>query len=376
MPTPFTVFVDGHSFDTGWQGTTTYLTGVLNALPEAMARIAPDLELRLICSGERNENIGQHVTAPFEFVPVCGGFFRRNAIDIPLALRASRADLMVSQYVRPFFAPCQTMSVIHDVLFLDLPASFSWKYRMARRILFGWSAQHSSIISTVSEYSADRINKYFGVHADAIEIIPNAIDPAFQSVRRSPRQAGAPLRLLSVSRLERRKRLEWGIAAQEALAGEGIKSEYTIIGGGDGAYAKSLRAEVKAASKRGLKVEIRSDLALRELIEVYAESDVFIFPAEAEGFGIPVIEAAGAGVPCVVSDGGALAEFKGSFVGETFPSDDKDAFLAAVLRVARDLAALRDTAELSRYRVLQTYSWDRAAERYARIFRNIAMKKS
>lgn len=376
MPSSLTVFVDCHSFDTGWQGTTTYLAGILNALPGAIVRTAPDLELRLICSGERKENISQHITTPFDYVPVRSGFFQRNTIDIPRALRTTGADLVVSQYVRPFFAPCRTMSVIHDVLFLDFPESFSWKYRLARRILFGWSARHSSIVSTVSSYSANRIEKHFGVPVSTIEVIPNAIDPQFLAFLRPPKQLGAPLRLLSVSRLERRKRLEWGIAAQEALTLEGFESEYTIIGDGDGTYAHGLRAEVESACKRGLKADIRSGVSVQKLIEAYAESDIFLFPAEAEGFGIPVIEAAGVGLPCVISDGGALSEFKGNFVGETFTASDKDAFIAAVLRTGQNLSELRQAAEKYRHKMAETYSWDRAAECYVGIFRSIASIKS
>jgi glycosyltransferase involved in cell wall biosynthesis len=376
MTKQITVFFDGHSFDTGWQGTTTYLKGILNALPDAMVRFAPDVRLRLICSAEREENIRRHISAPFEFIPVRSGFLRRNAVDIPRALRTTGADLVVSQYVRPFFAPCRCLSVIHDVLFLDLPQSFSWKYRMARGLMFGWSARHSSYVSTVSRYSAERIEAHFGVPANSIEIIPNAVDPMFLAATRKHKQDGAPLRLISVSRLERRKRHEWCIAALEALAREGIEGECSIIGAGNGAYADELRAEIEAARKRGLKAEIRSDLPFSDLVEAYSGSSIFLFPSEAEGFGIPVIEAAGAGVPGVASDGGALAEFKGQFVGEYFPASDKDAFIAAVLLVARNLDEYREKAERVRAQVGQTYSWNHAAARYAEIFRTIAEAKA
>ncbi|MBM2294569.1 glycosyltransferase family 4 protein [Sulfitobacter pseudonitzschiae] len=370
-----TVFVDGHSFDTGWQGTTTYLTGILNELPGAMARCAPEVKLRLVCSAEKEENIRQHVTTPFEFVSIRGGFLRRNGFDIPRALCKTGADLVVSQYVRPFFAPCQTLSVIHDVLFLDLLQSFSWKYRLSRYVMFGWSARHSSLVSSVSTYSAERIEAHFGVSANSIPIIPNAVDLSFLAAERQPWAAGTPLRLISVSRLERRKRHEWGIAAQEALACAGFESELTIIGGGDGPYAEDLRAEVEAAQNRGLNVMIRSSLPFSELVEAYARSHIFIFPAEAEGFGIPVIEAAGAGIPGVVSDGGALADFEGHFVGELFPAADKQAFIDAVLRVAENLDEFREMAEVARQQVGKTYSWRNAANNYAEIFKTIAESK-
>lgn len=372
MGKKLTVFVDGHSFDTKWQGTTSFLQGILNAMPAAMQKVAPDVDLRLFCSAEREANIRPHITTPFEFVPVRPGFLRRNTVDIPRALRAIGANLVISQYVRPFFAPCPTLSVIHDVLFLDLPNSFSWKYRTARRLLFGWSARHSTFVSTVSHYSAKRIEAHFGIPANAIQVIPNAVNPAFLAAADQPRSPPPPLRLISVSRLEKRKRHEWGIAAQEALAGKGIDSEFQIIGAGGGDYAEGLLAELAAARQRGIKVENRSDLPLTDLVEAYSQSSFFIFPAEAEGFGIPVIEAAAAGLPGVISDGGALAEFKGQIAGEFFAAGDKAAFIAAVLRVAKNLPGYREKAHALRPQVGQAYSWDFAAERYGEIFRTVA----
>lgn len=369
------VFIDGHTFDAGWQGTTTYLAGILNALPAAMARVAPDVDLRLVCSGDSEDNIRRHVSTNFQFMRVGRGFVRRNCLDIPLALRATHADVVISQYVRPFFAPCLTFSVIHDVLFLDFPKSFSWAYKFFRKVLFKWSARRSSFICTVSKYSAERIANHFGLALDRIDVIPNGIDPAFSSVKAPPRRIGEFVRLLSVSRLERRKRHEWGIAAQEALAVAGIKSEYTIIGSGDDAYAMELREAIESARQRGLAVEIRSRLGFNELIDAYAMSDVFLFPAEAEGFGIPVIEASGVGLPCVVSNGGALNEFRNVFVGESFPAHDKDAFVEAVLKVARNHGSLRDEAEQQRHVIAAAYCWPSAADKFARILKTIADSK-
>ena len=368
---PFRILFDAHTFDTGWQGTTTYLAGLLNALPEAVARALPNTEMQIICAAGSKDPIRDAVSVPFDFVPIRSGFFTRNAVGLPRAARATGADLVVSQYVRPFSAPCPTLSVIHDVLFLDYPESFSWKYRTVRRALFGWSARRSTYVAAVSAYSAERIAAHFGTKVADILLTPNAVNPAFRAEPIPDKNPGAPLTLLSVSRLEQRKRHEWGIHALDQLTEAGINARYIVIGGGSNDYADSLRAEVDAARARGLDVELRAGVPFPELVATYAAADIFICPSEAEGFGIPVIEAAAAGVPCVVSDGGALAEFDGAFVGRGFSAGSLESFLQATTEVARDIDAMRQAAQAHRAAVADRYRWSKVADKYAEVIRDI-----
>ena len=377
MGNDFRILFDCHSFDTAWQGTTTYLAGILNELPGAAARLMPELHLQIICAAEREDNIRRHVGIDFEFVPIRIGFIHRNLVDIPNALRRTGADLAVSQYVRPFISPCPTLSIIHDVLFLDYPKSFPWSYRTVRKWLFRWSAHRSSLVSTVSRYSAGRIAVHFGIKTSDILIVPNAVDAAFVAVAsKSPVTSDGPLRLLSVSRLERRKRHEWSIRAMDALAADGIQSELTIVGSGDGPYADELKREVEEArTQRTRKISMKSGISISELAAEYARADIFLFPSEAEGFGIPVIEAAAAGTPCVVSSGGALVEFDGYFQGASFAAEEFPAFLTAVQSVAKNLAILRDRARSNRTAVAECFTWTAAAEGYIEAIRRLERPK-
>ncbi|MDV7144337.1 glycosyltransferase family 1 protein [Tropicimonas sp. TH_r6] len=366
MSRPFRILFDAHTFDAGWQGTTTYLAGVLNALPEAMERQAPGQKVEIFCAAAAAEPISQSVTTPYTFIPIRTGFIARNAVDIPRVAAEVGADLVVSQYVRPFRSSCPTLSVIHDVLFLDYPDNFSWTFRKIRELVFGWSARHSTMVATVSRYSAERIEAHFGIPSESILLTPNSVDPAFASAERPRNSTGQrPLRLLSVSRLERRKRHEWGIRAVERLKQAGIAAEYLIIGGGEGPYADRLEAEVASAREAGLSVDLKGGVSFRDLVAAYSRADLFLCPSESEGFGIPVIEAAAAGTPCVVSDGGALAEFDGLFEGESFPAENEEAFLSAVERVAADIEICLDQAATRRHEIADRYQWSNVADVYA-----------
>jgi glycosyltransferase involved in cell wall biosynthesis len=351
------------------------LAGVINTLAKVAAERAPEIDLQIVCAAKEQEAVDRFIDVVYEFEPIQSGFAKRNLFDIPRAARRCNADLVVSQYVRPLFSDCATFSVIHDVLFLDYPESFSWTYRTIRKMFFYFSARKSTFVSTVSAYSADRIAYHFGIDRSAILVIPNAVDPAFANSERSRADNDKIFRLLSVSRLERRKRHEWGIDALEALRSKGIDASFRIIGEGDGEYAQGIKKAVAIArDERGLDVTLSSGLDFSALVQAYADTDLFLCPSLSEGFGIPVIEAGAAGVPCVITNGGALAELDGQFCGFTVHPDDHAGFIDRVCALAIDIERQRLLAGGMRLNVSRKYSWDNAAQAYVDVIQGIARR--
>ena len=57
------------------------------------------------------------------------------------------------------------------------------------------------------------------------------------------------------------------------------------------------------------RIEWLKDLSRKELLECYADADIFLMLSSHEAYGITVAEALAAGTPCVVAKGSALDEF-------------------------------------------------------------------
>jgi glycosyltransferase involved in cell wall biosynthesis len=91
-----------------------------------------------------------------------------------------------------------------------------------------------------------------------------------------------------------------------------------------------------------------------------------VYPSLSEGFGLPVLEAMAQGAPVVTSLGTSTEEVAGSAALLVDPLD-VDAIADAITEIATrpDLAAR--LAEAGRARA-QTYTWDRTAERLARVY--------
>jgi glycosyltransferase involved in cell wall biosynthesis len=95
--------------------------------------------------------------------------------------------------------------------------------------------------------------------------------------------------------------------------------------------------------------------------QLYRISDVVLLPSDAEGFGLPVLEAALARVPLVCADLPVLREVGGAGL-YAFPLD------AGGSEVARQLErALRQRAARQRRRAIRRYSWPTVLERTERV---------
>lgn len=354
---------DCHTFDAGPQGTTTFLAGLLNALPGA-AR-ARRRKLELTCAAGDPANVARFTAAPCRFVAMPGGFLARNLLGLPRLTRDPAVGAVVSQYVRPFRSGVPTVSVIHDVLCLDFPALFGWRHRMIRKLLFGWAARHSDVVMTVSDYSRGRIAHHFGIDPARIDVVPNAVAVTgpLPAAERNP----GPLRLLYVSRFETRKRQEWCVSTANALATNGREVELTLVGHAEGAYADHVRAEIAATQVPGAAVTIRSDVSADELARLYSETDLFLFPSGGEGFGIPVIEAAAHGVPCVVAANTAMIELAGHYAGVPVTGEDCADFIAAVTDAVDRLATLRAAALVQAPLTRAAWRWPEVARAFLAI---------
>ncbi len=101
--------------------------------------------------------------------------------------------------------------------------------------------------------------------------------------------------------------------------------------------------------RRGLEGRVEFLADLPDMRPVYTSSDLLLFPSLFEGFGIPVLEAMGCGLPVIASDVTVLPEVVAGG-GVCLPLGDADRWASAVLRLA----------DLSQYRLASRAALERA----------------
>jgi len=179
----------------------------------------------------------------------------------------------------------------------------------------------------------------------------------------SPRVAASPSaktnarpQLLCVGIVEPRKNQGFLLEACEALWRDGLDFELHLVGRVNPHFGKPLEKRFKQTQQRESRFHfhaVASDATLRKL---YREARAVCLPTQAEGCGLPLLEALWHGVPCVASDLPVLREI----------ADAGGCLMATVDDLAdwqiKLRAVLTDAAQCAR---LQTEAMTRALPRWA-----------
>jgi len=155
----------------------------------------------------------------------------------------------------------------------------------------------------VSEASKLEFQKYFGRDFRFLHVILLYVRPTAQKGILTPVEGVSPPFLLTVAGLEQRKNY---LRVMEAYSRTGLNEKgisYVFCGPrGNGAE------EILAVAANTPGVIAHSYVSEPELRWLYANATGFVLPSLLEGFGVPALEAASAGLVPLVSRGGAQEE--------------------------------------------------------------------
>jgi glycosyltransferase involved in cell wall biosynthesis len=212
----------------------------------------------------------------------------------------------------------------------------------------------------VGERAAREIERLFGLRANSIRVIHNAVPD--EEPNRLARSVAGPI-VGSVGRLDRQKGYDVLVRALAQLP----DVQAVVVGDGPERDALTALAEEIGVGDRlslpGWRDDARAYLAT---------FDVFALPSRFEGFPLAVLEAMLAEVPVVASDVGSVSE--AVIDGETgllVAPDDVDALASAIARLLRD----GDRAALGREgrkRVLDRFSVERMARQFEAVYSEVS----
>lgn len=243
-------------------------------------------------------------------------------------------------------------------------------FRMERKFL----PRVDRIIVASSESRRVLIEEY-GVPQAKIEIVPLGVAPRFldaaQERRPAGRRAGAsmdngsPWRLLYAGLMIPRKGLRTLIDALPMVRDAGLSFRLTMAGSGPDMEALKDRA---ARLGLGDLVEFPGRVEDEDLLDLYRDSDLFVFPSRKEGFGLVLVEAMACGLPVVASSVPPMPEVVGE-AGLFFNPEEPADLAAALMRVLRERDTRERLAAAGPRRVRERFLWSRIAERTLEVYR-------
>ncbi len=272
---------------------------------------------------------------------------------------------------------CPQVATLHDALPISHPEWCNPRWRRTKNWLQQAAARKADHVIAVSDFAIDELVRCFRIDPKRISVVHNGIDEAWLT---PPEPAAVQATLtghglregyyLFVGTLQPRKNLDRVIDAWQQLPSATRAARQLVVVGAPGWSAEATARRLGAARERGDNMVWLKDLTnAAELRHLYAGAGVFVFPSLYEGFGIPVIEAMGAGVPVLTSNTSCLPEVSGGAALEVDPYDV--GAIAAGMQALTEEPALRAhciKAGLARAAAL---SWRDTARQTAAVYHTV-----
>jgi glycosyltransferase involved in cell wall biosynthesis len=240
---------------------------------------------------------------------------------------------------------------LHDVQHLDLPDMFPRAERAFRRLAYDRAARNAAAVVAISAFGRDRIVELLGVDPSRVHAIPLGIDHDLFRPGTEPRE---PF-LLYPARLWPHKNHARLLEAFALVRRDRPDLRLVLTGGGLD----------RLPARPG--VEVRGNVTLETLADLYRRASCLVFPSLYEGFGLPPLEAMASGCPVASSNAAALPETCGD-AAVFFDPSEPEAIAAAVLEALGRADDLR-AAGFARTRI---FTWDATAGAHEMLYRELA----
>ncbi|MCW5849091.1 MAG: glycosyltransferase family 4 protein [Anaerolineae bacterium] len=347
----------------------------------AVADAAPDDTL-VVLLNERQEN-SRHALADLTGRPnvevalvAAPPFSLREYLDLPLAARRYRLDLLHSPYyVKPYWLPVPSVTTVYDVTPARYPEALpSRRARFVFELTTRLAIETSAALLTLSESARRDMRELFDARPDRITVTYPAVDATFtprpaDEVARVRETLGLPeAYILYLGINKPHKNLVRLVEAFARVAAALPEVTLALAGKPDPRYPDAV--DRARALGLGDRVRVLGAIAEDSLPALYTGAALFVFPSLYEGFGFPVLEAMACGAPVITSSASSLPEVAGEAALLVNPVDT-DVLARAMLAVLQDgrLWTRLHRASLAR---AAEFSWTRAAQQTLTMYRRVA----
>ncbi len=344
-------------FDNGKSGISVYIREVVKALESA------GHELTLIV-----EDDGAKEFERFELIRIK----KRRALFsmlyslfiLPWRINWKKYDfcIMLAANRRVFCRyPIFTIAVVHDLSQYHVPVKYD-RFRMfyIKRVLPHYVRKAQSIVA-ISKSTRNDLIKYWHIPEEKISVVYNGFTPPAKVETAKLKQ------ILYISRIEHPGKNHLNLLKAFELLPEDLRREYTLVMPGaswNGAETVFEYAE-KSPCKEQFKFTGFVDFA--KLPELYAQSAMYIFPSHFEGFGLSLLEAMHAGLPCACSNNSSLGEL-GEGAAELFDPESPEEIAESMKKILSSPEYQKVLIQKGKEKAAR-FSWKNTADGFMELYR-------
>jgi glycosyltransferase involved in cell wall biosynthesis len=250
----------------------------------------------------------------------------REQGEISLQTSRDKLDLLHSPCLTaPILHACPLVITIHDMIWL-FPQQYSrsdtfslqWKLMEWYQLTIPRiSSRRAAAIITVSQLSKDDIVKHLGIDPGLVHVTHEAVSSFFRpaedtgQVQSLREKYGLNSKfILAIGSADPRKNIETLVNAY-ALLPERLRTEYHLaIVWTAPVLATSLASRIQDLNLSRF-VHFLFKVPNEDLVFLYNEASLFVFPSLYEGFGLPVLEAMACGTPVIAANTSSIPEVSG-----------------------------------------------------------------
>lgn len=343
--TDIRIGIDGHVLTGRFQGTRSTLSALLRS-------VAPRLGGRelIVYSDDPREAAAMLGAEGIRHEALGRGGSIKRLLSIPRLFRRDRVTLGVFQYIAPLTG--RHVVFIHDLLPITHPHLFPFAMRLRTRIFFSIAIRRAAMVLAVSEFTRREVERLYGLGPDRLRTVLNGPSFAPETLAGDHRPAGERY-ILNVGRIEPRKNVP--LLVDAFLKADLADVKLVIVGSHDNGFDYRLPDDPRIVWKQGISDE--------ELVALYRGASLVVYPSEAEGFGIPLLDALLFGIPVLASDRTAMKEIAAG-IAETFDPTAAEAPDLLARRIAGHFggAPIPAPTRAQRDALFARFNWDRAAE--------------
>jgi len=366
--------LDFHVVSGIYQGVRTYLTNLL----ESVLKVESELKYFIYAKNPKELSYLENHNAKVILKKLPSASGRLNLlIGFPICAIRDKLSLFHSQYVLPPFIPCKTVLTIHDILYESHPEFFPEIHRRLLKLFVPLSARKASKIISDSEFTKDQIIKYYDIPEEKITVIYLGVKDKFAPIRDQDlifsviQKYGIKKKyIIFVGRIEPRKNIVGLLNAFDYIKKRGKKDLcLVIVGNQDNIFKeKELFDKIKEL-QLDLDVIFTGGVSEDDLPVLYNGAEVLVYPALAEGFGLPVLEAMACGIPVITSNTTSLPEVAGNAAILVNPYSYEE--LGESLNRLLSNQGLRKELSAKGLERARKFRWEKAAEKTIQLYREI-----
>ncbi len=305
-------------------------------------------------------------------------FFIWKQITLPWKAYKNNCSIV---FCTDYFVPIlhlrfETIPVFHDAFFKEYPAHYNKLWLIIFNFFGLIGAKKSKAIVVPTNYAAKRVADCYQLPQAKIKVVYeapkitldqldllNELDPTLPSIQGKY--------ILHVGTFDKRKNIPFLICAFKALVNQGYDDIKLVLVGSSNKKMNSdatneILALAEAPELKG-KIILTGYLNKGNLLTMYKNAFVYVFPSINEGFGLPILEAFKFQLPLLIANNTCMPEVAGDAAIGFNPYDVDD--LVNQLKILIENENLRNELISKGNKRLLDFDWGKSCDQLVEIFK-------